>query len=87
MTRIALITGGSRGLGRNTALKLAREGCGIVLTYHTRREDADGVVGGGFALAFFGNVVAVRAQKVRDLADVWIAAQQDAAGERLLADL
>lgn len=44
MTRIALITGGSRGLGRNTALKLAREGCGIVLTYHTRREDADGVV-------------------------------------------
>ncbi|MEZ5397842.1 MAG: SDR family oxidoreductase [Bryobacterales bacterium] len=44
MTKIALITGGSRGLGRNTALKLAREGCGIVLTYHSRREDADAVV-------------------------------------------
>lgn len=56
MTRIALITGGSRGLGRNTALKLAREGCGIVLTYHTRREEADAVVAeidavGGHAVA------------------------------------
>ncbi|MCA8883426.1 MAG: SDR family oxidoreductase [Rhodobacteraceae bacterium] len=44
MTKIAVITGGSRGLGRNTAMKLAREGCGIVLTYHTRRTDADDVV-------------------------------------------
>jgi len=44
MTKIALVTGGSRGLGRNTALKLARDNCGIVLTYHTRREDADAVV-------------------------------------------
>ena len=44
MTKIALITGGSRGLGRNAALKLAREGCGIVLTYHSRRDDADAVV-------------------------------------------
>jgi NAD(P)-dependent dehydrogenase (short-subunit alcohol dehydrogenase family) len=31
--RIALITGGSRGLGKNTALHLAREGVGIILTY------------------------------------------------------
>lgn len=44
MTKIALITGGSRGLGRNTALKLAREGCGVVLTYRTRQDDADAVV-------------------------------------------
>ena len=56
MTRIALITGGSRGLGRNTALKLARDGCGIVLTYHTRKDEAEAVVaeigaGGGRAVA------------------------------------
>lgn len=44
MTRIAVITGGSRGLGRNAALKLARGGCGIVPTYHARHEDADAVV-------------------------------------------
>ena len=44
MTRIALITGGSRGLGRNTALKLAAQGCGVVLTYRNRRDAADAVV-------------------------------------------
>ena len=44
MTRIALITGGSRGLGRNTALKLAAEGVGVIITYLNRGEDADAVV-------------------------------------------
>lgn len=42
--KIALITGGSRGLGRSTALKLAERGAGVVLTYHSRREEADAVV-------------------------------------------
>ena len=42
--RIALITGGSRGLGRNAALHLAREGVGVVLTWHSRSESADAVV-------------------------------------------
>ncbi len=41
---IALITGGSRGLGRNTALHLARKGVDIVLTYNSNRAAADGVV-------------------------------------------
>jgi NAD(P)-dependent dehydrogenase (short-subunit alcohol dehydrogenase family) len=38
---IALITGGSRGLGRNAALHLARQGTGIILTYLSRSEEAD----------------------------------------------
>lgn len=41
--KIALITGGSRGLGRNMALHLARRGVGIILTYHARKEAADEV--------------------------------------------
>lgn len=37
---IALVTGGSRGLGRNAALKLAEKGIGIILTYRNNRQDA-----------------------------------------------
>jgi NAD(P)-dependent dehydrogenase (short-subunit alcohol dehydrogenase family) len=42
--RIAIITGGSRGLGRNTAVHLARAGVGVVLTYRERRDEADTAV-------------------------------------------
>ena len=37
----ALITGGSRGLGRNTAIHLARSGVDVVLTYHSNKAEAD----------------------------------------------
>ncbi|MDR3513158.1 MAG: SDR family oxidoreductase [Caulobacteraceae bacterium] len=44
-TKIALVTGASRGLGRNTALHLADRGVDLIATYHSRREDADQLVG------------------------------------------
>ncbi|WP_319423554.1 SDR family NAD(P)-dependent oxidoreductase [Pleurocapsa sp. FMAR1] len=44
MNRITLITGASRGLGRNTALSIARSGDDVVLTYRSRSEDAEAVV-------------------------------------------
>lgn len=44
MTKIALVTGASRGLGRNTALSIARHGGDVILTYQSRREEALAVV-------------------------------------------
>jgi NAD(P)-dependent dehydrogenase (short-subunit alcohol dehydrogenase family) len=43
-TPIAVVTGGSRGLGRNTALKLAAHGVDVLLTYRSNRAEADSVV-------------------------------------------
>ncbi|MEW4398712.1 SDR family oxidoreductase [Agrobacterium tumefaciens] len=39
-TKIALITGGSRGLGRNTAMALARAGVDVVITYKSQEQQA-----------------------------------------------
>jgi NAD(P)-dependent dehydrogenase (short-subunit alcohol dehydrogenase family) len=44
MTRIALITGGNRGIGRSTALQLALDGVDVILTYRTNAAEADAVV-------------------------------------------
>ncbi|MDZ8223277.1 SDR family NAD(P)-dependent oxidoreductase [Nostoc sp. ChiVER01] len=44
MTKIALVTGSSRGLGKNTALALAKKGVGVIVTYHSNDEEAKSVV-------------------------------------------
>ena len=41
--REALVTGGSRGIGRATALLFARAGADVGITYHTRKADAEAV--------------------------------------------
>ena len=42
--KIALVTGSSRGLGKNTALTLAKKGVGVIVTYHSSEAEANSVV-------------------------------------------
>lgn len=42
--KVALVTGGSRGIGRQIVLHLAESGADVVFTYRSRREEADGLV-------------------------------------------
>jgi NAD(P)-dependent dehydrogenase (short-subunit alcohol dehydrogenase family) len=44
--KIALITGGSRGLGRNTVLSLAKRGVNSIFTYNSNRAEAENVAAG-----------------------------------------
>lgn len=41
--KTALVTGGSRGLGRNMAVSIAKKGIDVVLTYNSNKEEADKV--------------------------------------------
>jgi len=41
--QVALLTGGSRGIGRAAALLLARAGADVALTFHTRADQAESV--------------------------------------------
>ena len=42
--KIALVTGGSRGLGKNMALELAKKGLHLILTYNNNEEKAKEVI-------------------------------------------
>jgi NAD(P)-dependent dehydrogenase (short-subunit alcohol dehydrogenase family) len=42
--KIALVTGGSRGLGKDMALKMAEKGIDVILTYNSKADEAGQVV-------------------------------------------
>lgn len=44
MSKIALVTGGSRGLGKDMALRLAEQKRGVIITYNNNKADAEAVV-------------------------------------------
>lgn len=80
--KIAIVTGGSRGLGKSAVEKLAQQGVDVILTYHSQREEAEKVVRavqakGGKAAALQLDVgdsktFAAFAAKVKSLlTDIW----------------
>lgn len=42
--KIVLVTGGNRGLGKNAAIHLAKKGLNVIITYQSKKEDADKTV-------------------------------------------
>ena len=73
--KVAIVTGGSRGIGARIATRLAQAGAGVVVNYAGRRDAAEQVVqsieaGGGRALAVQGDVS--KPQDVRALFDATV---------------
>jgi len=59
--KVALVTGGSRGIGRDAAIALAQAGCSVAISYLNADEQARQVVdeihrNGGQAIAFKGDI-------------------------------
>ncbi|MFD0988861.1 SDR family NAD(P)-dependent oxidoreductase [Mariniflexile jejuense] len=44
VNKIALVTGGSRGLGKDTSIQLAKRGFDVIITYKTKKQDAENVL-------------------------------------------
>ncbi len=79
--KIAIVTGGSRGLGRNTAMHLARKEVDVILTYRRQQEEAKEVVAEIAALG--GRGLALQLDVARSQT---FAAFADAVKEALAAD-
>ncbi len=43
--KVAIVTGGSRGIGAAVSIELARQGCDVALTFHGRKDAAGAVAG------------------------------------------
>jgi NAD(P)-dependent dehydrogenase (short-subunit alcohol dehydrogenase family) len=76
-SKIALVTGGSRGLGKDMALSLAKKGLNVVLTYNSQKEEADAVVA---EIAAMGRKALALQLNVGDVASFDAFAQSLAAG-------
>jgi len=42
--KVAIVTGGSNGIGKSTAIELSKRGIGVILTYHSDKKGAEDVI-------------------------------------------
>ena len=68
-SKIALLTGGSRGLGKDMALKLAQQGIDVILTYRSQEAEAAAVVAAIEALGRRAVALPLNAADVSTFAD------------------
>ncbi|NPT57836.1 SDR family oxidoreductase [Paraburkholderia elongata] len=66
-SKVAIVTGGSRGIGRNAVLCLARQGVHAIFTYKSNRTEADNVI--ALATDFSGGIVRDNPQVNKAVAD------------------
>ena len=64
--RIAIVTGGSRGIGRSTVEGLAGQGVRVIFTYHSREEDAGAVVSATKAMGAEAHALQLDAGKISE---------------------
>jgi 3-oxoacyl-[acyl-carrier protein] reductase len=77
-SRVAVVTGGSRGIGAAFVLEAVRRGYRVVFSYRSRRAEADGVVAEASAMG--GEAIAVQADLVQAEAVVAVATAARGAG-------
>lgn len=69
--KIALVTGGSRGIGKSIALSLAKKGINVLLTYHTNQQEAANTVAEIEALGQRGAALALNTADVASFANFY----------------
>jgi NAD(P)-dependent dehydrogenase (short-subunit alcohol dehydrogenase family) len=76
--KVALVTGGSRGLGKNMSIALAEKGLDVLITYNTNKEAAEKVVSEIRSLGRKSNAFQLDTSKIDtfpaffDLATAWL---------------
>lgn len=75
--KVAIVTGGSRGLGRNTAINLARRGVNVIFTYRANRAEAETAVSEINALGVKARALQLDTGRVADF-DAFVGKVKDA---------
>jgi NAD(P)-dependent dehydrogenase (short-subunit alcohol dehydrogenase family) len=67
--KIVLVTGGSRGLGKDMALQIAQKGMDVIITYHSKKAEAEEVVNTVKALGRKAQALQLDVSKSNSFAD------------------
>lgn len=71
MNKIALVTGGSRGLGKDMAVSLAKKGLDVILTYNSKKDEAEAVVKEITALGSKGAAIQLNVADISSFDSFW----------------